>query len=157
MRFFTMAWWCGSQTGDAGSPWAAYAAHVASVRDRLPPDLLILEESVSLHDARLRELRVMFAQGTVSLGLDSDGGGERLTLIYSGVERLQSTADPEVGLGGPAGYGDLGYGEVDALPGGAFEHRLLFSTGIELAVVFRGFRLQRASASHDDLQSSPSP
>jgi hypothetical protein len=142
VRFFTMAWWCGTQTGDAGDPSADYAAHLTAVRDRLPLDLLATEESVSLHDTRLREL--LLADSTLSLGLDSYAGDERLTLTYSGVERFESTADPEVGFGGPAGYGDLGYCEVDALPDGAFEHRLLFSTGIELAVVFRGFRLQRS-------------
>lgn len=155
MKFFTMAWWCGCQTGDAGDPSAAYAAHLAAVRDRLPPDLLATEESVSLHDARLRELRL--ADGTLVLGLDSYAGDERLTLTYTGVERFESAADPAVGLGGPAGYGDLGYCEVDALPGGAFEHRLLFSTGIELAVVFRGFRLQRAAhAGPDAAPNQPS-
>ena len=55
MRFFTMAWWCGVQTGDGGDPSAAYAAHMAAIRDQLPPDLLATEESVSLHDTRLRE------------------------------------------------------------------------------------------------------
>jgi hypothetical protein len=142
VRFFTMAWWCGTQTGDAEARSAGYAAHLDTVRDRLPPDLLATQESVSLHDTRLRELRL--AEGTLTLGLDSHAGDERLTLTYTSVERFESVADPEVGLGGPAGYGDLGYCEVDALPGGAFEHRLLFSTGIELVVVFHGFRLQRA-------------
>lgn len=137
-----MAWWCGTQTDDAGDPLAAYAAHLAAVRDHLPPDLLATEESVSLHDTRLRELRL--ADGSLLLRLDSYAGDERLTLTYTGVERFESAADPKVCLGGPAGYGDLGYCEVDALPGGTFEHRLLFSTGIELAVVFRGFRLQQA-------------
>jgi hypothetical protein len=143
MRFFTMDWWCGLQAGERSDPAGQYAAHLDSVRDRLPPDLLATEEAVSLHDARLRELRLVPAERTLTLGLDSHGGDERLTLTYAGVERFDSTADPAVGLPGPAGYGDLGYGEVDALPGGAFEHRLLFSTGIELAVVFRGFRLLR--------------
>lgn len=142
MRFFTMAWWFGGQTGDAGDAAADYAAHLAAIRNRLPPDLLATQESVSLHDARLRELRLV--DGTLTLGLDSHAGDERLTLTYTGVERFESTSDPEVGLGGPAGYGDLGYHEVSVLPDGAFEHRLLFSTGIELVVVFRGFRLQRA-------------
>ena len=53
---------------------------------------------------------------------------------------------------GPAGFGDLGYCEVSVLPGGAFEHRLLFSTGIELVVVFRSFRLQRASIASPSVQ-----
>ncbi len=143
LRFFTMAWWCGVQTGDSGDPSSAYTAHLVALRDRLPPDLLATEESVSLHDTRLRELRFLAAEKSLSLGLDSYGGEERLTLFYSGVERFESLADPKVDLGGPAGYGDLGYCEVAMLPSGALEHRLLFSSGIELAVVFRGFRLQR--------------
>lgn len=140
MRFFTMEWWCGIQAGAGNSPSEAYAAHLAVVRDLLPPDLVDTEESVSLHDARLR--RLVFADSTLVLGLEGD---ERLTLTYTGVERFESDADPDVGLPGPAGYGDLGYCEVDVLPGGAIEHRLLFSSGIELAVVFRDFRLERAS------------
>lgn len=144
MRYFTMAWWCGCQTGDVEDPSADYAVHLVAIRNRLPPDLLATQESVSLHDTRLRELRLIPAEGTLSLGLDSYAGDERLTLTYIGVERFESTADPAIGLGGPAGYGDLGYCEVDVLPGGTIEHRLLFSTGIELAIVFRGFRLQRS-------------
>jgi len=143
VRFFTMAWWYGVQTGAPGDPFADYAAHLTAIRDRLPADLLATEESVSLHDTRLRELRLSVADASLQLGLDSYAGDERLDLVYGSVERFESSADPEVGLVGPAGYGDLGYCEVDVLPGGAFEHRLLFSTGIELVVVFRGFRLQR--------------
>jgi hypothetical protein len=32
---------------------------------------------------------------------------------------------------------------VDVAPGGAFVHRLLFSSGIELAVEFDGFEFRR--------------
>ena len=142
VRYFTMAWWGGFQAGEGDDPSADYAAHLNSIRDRLPPDLLATEEAVSLHDTRLRELCLLAAEGMLRIGLDSYTGDDRLTLVYSGVERFESTVDPESGLRGPSGYGDLGYCEVDILPGGAFEHRLLFSTGIELAVIFRGFRLQ---------------
>ena len=145
MKFFTMAWWCGEQENHAGDPAAAYAAHLAAIRDRLPPDLLATEEVVFLHDARLRELRLVPGEGSLALILEDYDGTERFTLIYTGVEVLASDADPKVGLSGPAGYGDLGYCEVDALPSGAFEHRLLFSTGIELRVVFLDFRLMRAA------------
>ena len=99
----------------------------------------------SLHDARLRQLVVLPTGADTRLVLDSYAGDERFTLTYSGVERVESTADPGAGLGGPHGYGDLGYDEVDVLPSGAFEHRLLFSSGIELAVVFRRFALRRES------------
>lgn len=145
MRFFTIAWWMGLQGEELPSPAPAYAAHLATIRDRLPSDLLATEETVSLHDARLRELRLPLAKGTLTLGLDNYAGDERITLTYSGVERFESIADPEVGLGGPTGYGDLGYCEVDALPDGTLEHRILFSSGIELRVTFRGFRLHRTN------------
>jgi hypothetical protein len=138
-----MAWWCGMQTDKGGDPSTSYAAHLAVIRDRLPPDLLATEETVSLHDTRLRELRLVVGEGKLSLVLENHRGDENLALTYGGVERFESSADPDVGLRGPAGYGDLGYWEVDMLPDGAFEQRLLFSTGIEVAVVFREFRLNR--------------
>ncbi len=136
-----MGWWSGD---DGDDPLAAYAAHLDAIRDRLPPDLLATQESVSLHDTRLRELRLVVAERSLSVALDSHSGRERFTLTYGGVEQFESSADPKVGLNGPAGYGDLGYCEVSVLLTGAFEHRLLFSTGIELIVVFRDFRLLRA-------------
>ena len=114
MRFFTMAWWCGSQTNESGDPSLEYGLHLAVIRTRLPPDLLATEESVSLHDSRLRELRLLVAENRLSLGLDSHSGDERFTLTYSGVERFESIADPKVGLREPSGYGDLGYCEVEA-------------------------------------------
>jgi hypothetical protein len=142
MRFFTMAWWGGDHKGD--DAMAAYAQHLAAIRDRLPPDLLATQESVSLHDSRLRELRLMAKDGSLRIALDSYRGDERFTLVYSGVARFESFADPDVNLGGPGGYGDLGYCEVSVLPSGLFEHRLLFSTGVELVVEFSGFQLLRA-------------
>jgi hypothetical protein len=145
VRFFTLDRWRGCQTGDAGDPGAGYARHLDSIRALLPADLLALQESISLHDARLRQLVVLPAEAGMRLVLDSYAGDERFTLTYSEVERVESTADPEAGLGGPQGYGDLGYDEVDVLPSGALEHRLLFSSGIELAVMFRGFALRRES------------
>ena len=66
----------------------------------------------------------------------------RIQLTYRGVERLVSTADPATGLPGPHGYGDLGYDELDAVGPGVFEHRMLFSTGIELPIRFSGCSLQ---------------
>jgi hypothetical protein len=145
VQFFTLDWWRGLQIAIDGDPATEYAAHLATIRDRLPPDLLAIEESFSLHDARLRSLRLFTAERSLSLALSNYAGDERITLHYSGVERFESNADPEFGLGGPFGYGDLGYCEVDVLPSGAFEHRILFSSGIELAVAFRGFRLERAA------------
>ena len=90
MRFFTMAWWSGEQTGDAGDPSTEYAAHLSAIRDLLPPDLLTTADAVSLHDTRLRELRLLVAEGSLTVGLENHAGNERLTLTYSGVERFES-------------------------------------------------------------------
>jgi hypothetical protein len=143
VRYFTLAWWCGTQPEDGSDAGAEYARHLAAIRHRLPPDLLATQESVSLHDTRLREWVVLPADGTTRLVLDSHAGDERFTLTYTGVERVESTADPAVGLRGPHGYGDFGYDEVEVLPTGAFEHRMVFSSGVELCVVFGGFGLRR--------------
>ena len=55
---------------------------------------------------------------------------------------LNTGSDPEKGLPGPHGYGDLGYDEVDVLEPGLFEHRMLFSTGITLSIHHREFHLR---------------
>lgn len=141
MRFFTMDWWCGVESDDLDDPLPKYQEHLVSIRDQLPVDLLATQETVSLHDSRLRELRLAVADGSLVLELESYSGDQRFTLTYSGVERFESSADPRVGLPGPAGYGDFGYCEVDMLPTGAIEHRILFSTGIELVITFRAFSL----------------
>jgi hypothetical protein len=153
MRFFTMAWWSGVQTEDDGDPATDYAAHLSAIRELLPPDLLDTEESVSLHDTRLRQLRLLLTDGSLELGLESYAGDGWFTLMYGGVELFESEADPRTGLSGPSGYGDLGYCEIDVLPEGRFEHRLLFSTGIELRVTFQSFRLQQGK---HDLPGNPS-
>lgn len=68
------------------------------------------------------------------------GASRRFTLGSTGVRSFHSTQSDEPALSGPTGYGDLGYWEVH-LAGDALEHRLLFSTGVELRVVFEGLGL----------------
>ena len=140
MRFFTLADWCG-EWGRGNDPQAEYASHLDGIRDRLPPQLLALQETISLHDTRLRTFVLLPPDGSLRIELSSYSGEERIELVYQGVERFESSADPAMGLRGPHGYGDLGYDEVDVLPDGTFEHRILFSTGIEFRIVFRGFDL----------------
>jgi hypothetical protein len=99
-----------------------------------------------VHDARLRELRLDPTKASLRILLDAYWEGGRMTLSYTGVKSFVSTADPTVGLGGPYGYGDVGYDEIDALLNGAFVHRLLFSSGIEMEIVFEGFQFLREGA-----------
>lgn len=143
MKFFTIEWWADCQTDDAGHPHdaiTAYRAHIAAVADRLPPALLALQETVSLHDARLLRLGLSVADRTAVLELRLSDGSP-LALSYAGVESFESTQAPEHAFPGP-GYGDLGYDEVDVLSDGRFKHRLLFATSIEFRLVFRSLELR---------------
>ena len=73
------------------------------------------------------------------MGRDGEGRTRRLFLTYHGVVSFCSTDEPDDGLPGSLGYGDLGYDEIDLTDDGFLEYRMLFSSGIELQVVFAGF------------------
>jgi hypothetical protein len=143
MRFFTIEWWCGVQGGDdSNDPAKDYQSYLATIRERLPVGLLALQEVVSLHDGRLRLLELSPSSATLLLRIDGDdgsGGLRQFTLRYSGVSSFRSIADPAIGLPGPHGYGDWGYDEAGVTQSGEFEHRILFSSGIEVVVTFAGF------------------
>jgi len=145
MKFYTIHWWCGIQSGDASDPMDAFRDHLDSIRDQLPSDLLVLQDSVSLHDARLHLFSHDASTKTLTLTLhggDGSGGLRVFTLLYRNVISHRFSSDPDVGLPGPNGFGDLGYDEPDVLPSDLFQHRLLFSSGIELQVDFSDFKLE---------------
>lgn len=144
MKFMTIHKWSGTN-GDALKALKEYQAYLDSVQATLPSELQRFTSKVSLHDARMRRLHL--AAGLLKLELDGCGYQEesrsyvnrRFALTYGGVDSLTSTADPDSGLPGPHGYGDLGYDELEVLANGHYEHRMLFSTGIELLVRFTEF------------------
>jgi hypothetical protein len=144
MKFMTIEKWSGTN-GDALEALKEYRQYLDSVFATLPSEVQRLISKVSLHDARLRHLQL--AAGKLKLKLDGSGYeeeprgyfGRRFDLTYEGVDSLTSTADPDAGLPGPYGYGDLGYDEIEVLANGRYEHRMLFSTGIEMHVRFTGF------------------
>lgn len=127
----------------------AYRNYIDSIVTSLPDDLRKLVRGVSLHDARLRRLDLSTENRRLVLELDGYGYDDRsfssvdrkFRLTYEGVQSLTSTADPNAGLPGPHGYGDLGYDELEVLPQKLYEHRMLFSSGIELQIRFTGFVL----------------
>ncbi len=145
MKFFTIEWWRRIQSGDVSDPMDAFRQHLDSIRDKLPPDLLVLQHAVSLHDANLHLLSHDSTAATLTLTLhgdDGSGGLRVFKLLYGGVVSHRFTSDPDVALPGPRGFGDLGYDEPDVLTDGLFQHRLLFSSGIELQVDFADFKLE---------------
>jgi hypothetical protein len=113
MKYFTLDWWCGLQEPDGPltDPIHAYRKHLELIRHKLPPDLLILHDSISLHDARIREIQLDITQATLEIAFDSDdryGGLRKISRRYSDLNSFRSTSDPNIGLHGPHGYGDLG-------------------------------------------------
>ena len=68
----------------------------------------------------------------------------KVCLHYEEVFHWQSIAHPDRWLPGSGGYGDLGSDEVELLDDESWEHRLLFSSSIELSVRFRGFWFERS-------------
>jgi hypothetical protein len=148
MKFFTIEWWSG-EVVDELKLFNDYREHVEGIFEDWPPDHQRLDREVSLHDAHLLNLNLDIRTANLTLDLDGCGYDEnlktyvrrRFNLSYTGVELLNSTADPEKGLPGPHGFGDLGYDEIHMPEPGLFEHRMLFSTGIMLTVLHRGFSL----------------
>jgi hypothetical protein len=145
MQFFTLEWWHGIQSGDfTYNPHEHYRSFLATIRDQLPKQLLVLQDSASLHDRRLRKLELSIAHGSLLLVVDGDdgsGGFRRFTLHYNGVSSLKSVADPSAGFARSNGYGDWGYDELDITEAGPYEHRVLFSSGIEIVVTVTSFEL----------------
>jgi hypothetical protein len=139
MRFFTMDWWQDVQSGSAENPSDAYDRHLASLRP-FPSSVARLDQLPSLHDAHVG--RVEYLGGSVEITFDAwgeKGGWVPTRLSYGRVETFTLEADPERSLPGPTGFGDLGYYEIDRLSSDMFEHRLLFSSGVELCIRFREF------------------
>lgn len=157
MKFFTIEWWCDVQGSNASDPTEAFQQHLDLIRDRLPPDLLDLQDSVSLHDSRLHDLSLNVADALLTLTLHGDdgwGGLRIFTLQYIGLVSHDSLSDPDIALPGPNGYGDLGYDEPDVLLDGTFKHCLLFSSGIELQFIFTDFRLEYVDTPSPESESA---
>lgn len=111
------------------------------IRDRLTPELLALQERVSLHDSNLLALSVAPSEQLAVLTLKLTDGSQ-LELRYAGLIAFESVQTPDQALGGPGGYGDLGYDEIEVFEDGAFEHRMLFSSSIELRFKFTALALR---------------
>ncbi|HEY1111690.1 MAG TPA: hypothetical protein VGE76_23750 [Opitutaceae bacterium] len=156
MKYFTIQWWSGEYE-DQLAVFRAYDTYLAEIKPRLPGDLRRLTEDVSLHDSRLRRLTLLSASNELSIDLDGCGINPdqksyhalKIRLAYGGVSSFESFADPDTGLPGPHGYGDLGYDEIELLDDGLLQHRMLFSTGIEFSVTFKSFTLLAEKAADE--------
>lgn len=81
MKYFTIEQWMGYQDLDSYEPgsWVAadrYAAYLESVQHLVPAEYTLLNETVYLHDSRLRHLEVDSRADSALLILDSARGDE---------------------------------------------------------------------------------
>ena len=151
MKYFTLDSWIRDQEldsvdADSDHPRQRYKAYLENVRDRLPLDYVTMSESVCIHDATMPELKFDVSAGALTIRLNAGDvtmrEGRMVELHYGRVAHFSTNSDPDKGLPGPHGFGDLGYDEIEVLDDGSYEHRLLFSSGIELIVRFGDFRLE---------------
>jgi hypothetical protein len=150
MKFYTLADWkreqeCSLQEFDEIiSRHKEYRAYLESIRSRLPARFQHFVDLASLHDGEVLEISIEPSSAVASLwcrALDNESNGRDghyLRLDYHGLQNFQSICPEEQSFGGD-GYGDIGNDEIELLAEGVYQHRLLFSTGIEIAITFNDF------------------
>lgn len=148
MKYFTIQYWNGEILGTEIP--LRYQEHVDSIRPLLTPSLTQFVDTVYLHDARLRDyhqadglLRLTFTAYIYNRDWNSEGQ-DTLVLEYLGVSSVHMLTSEGVGLH-RFGFGDLGYDELSVHGVASFEHHLLFSAGIEIAVRFRDLTFSRTA------------
>lgn len=145
MKYFTVDDWSeGAATG------GAYQSYIQSIRSLLPEDLQVLTGaggSVSLNDGEIERLEMSIDTKSVTLVINGKWingtvvGTRIFHLNYKDVASVTSQVDPAArGIHG-GGYGDHGFDEIEVLGDGLYEHRMLFSSGIELHIRFGDFFL----------------
>jgi len=154
MKYFTLDDWINDQrlenfekiNGEYIQTKYSYEKYVKTIKSRLPLDFIKLLEQVCIHDGDLRYLqydkdsdilvlRILAGDITMSKSLIVE-------LNYIDIICIMSIANQQKGLPGPFGYGDIGMDEIELLSDHTFEHRILFSSGIELRIQFENFKLK---------------
>lgn len=145
MKYFTLEWWNGvEELEDEIDPLDSYETYFQSIKGKIPVAFQQLRHEIYLHDGNVTHLKYSGAAGELCIILnnnDSRGTLLEITLFYKGVTLFESTSDPNKGFHGPLGYGDLGYDEIEVLGSDIFEHRILFSSGIEFKIQFNNLEL----------------
>jgi hypothetical protein len=142
MKYFTKEWW--TNGCDPLTVCDDYKAYIDSVRGALPEQVLRFIDGHMLHDSVVRELSVQAGDETARIAADGwDVNLEKSVdyeLEYAGVVAVTIRGDGGESRFGPGGLGHLGYDEFEPLQSGVVEHRLLFSSGVEIYIRFRAFR-----------------
>ncbi len=144
MKFFTLEWWSGDVESDQ-DPVAAYNAYYNEIKETLPKDFVTVHNEISLHDGHISNVHISNNEMRIRLNCEN-GSGETITveLRYTGLISFNTYANFEKGLPGPYGYGDWGYDEIYVDDKNTYEHRIIFSSGIEYQINFTDFKISIA-------------
>jgi len=128
----------------------SYLSYVDSISPYIPTSFKSLTGGggdITLNDASVEHLVVSLGDSTVSMVMNGKWiqgtvtGLRIFSLSYTGVTEVVSIVDPDAdGLSG-SGYGDHGFDEIEVIENNLYEHRMLFSSGIELRIRFHDFLL----------------
>jgi len=139
MKFFTSEWWA-SGSAESMEVFSRYEAHLASIRDSLPPSLVQFKEEHTLHDSEVKHIECNFLNRSLSmklLGWDLKLENKVCyTLQFFDVSSFDQ-ALPQQELV-ESELGDIGYWEI-SLVCKEVEVCILFVSGAEFRVLFRGF------------------
>ena len=142
MKYFTMDWW--ANRCEPLTVCDDYKEYIDSVRGSLPEQILRFIDGHMLHDSVVSDVSVRPGDETARIAADGfDANLDKRVayeLEYAGVVVVTIRGGASDSLPGPAGLGHLGYDEFEPLQSGVFEHRLLFSSGVEILIRFRAFR-----------------
>jgi len=142
MHFFDRAWHAGDMSDDrADEVRSAYEVHVTAILPRLPTRLRAFVQTVNIHDAQVRAVRLNRALHALELHLragDRQVGYFDLDIVYRDVrlDRLDSNTRKQIASDGES---EALYDEVDLAGRAEYEHRWLWWPYRELDVQFSEF------------------
>jgi Protein of unknown function (DUF4085) len=138
LKYFTREWW--TNGGEDENSVSAYRAYIASIKDKLMPDVARLAEGHLLHDASLSRIETLLNEKQLKMSFigwdDEFKKRMQIELCFDEVRDLDIDF-PFQQDDGESGIGDLGYYEIELLEGGFVEVRMLFSSSTEMQIVFR--------------------
>lgn len=149
IKYFTMKWWLAFQ-GDMPKkeqrrPQKEYDLCYASVKKQLPKQFVDFDKSYSLHDATLLKLRFNAEKQQLKIKVilaivhEKFIEGRNGTLTYSGVTNFSISKPAEHSPASSDNYAFLLADEIEVISPDVFEHKILFSSGVEFDITFTYF------------------
>jgi hypothetical protein len=153
LKYFTREWWANA-TDHAATVAVVekYDAYYASIRAKLPSDVVLLNAEYTLHDAKVISIDSNFTENTVEMLLNGWDRNlqvrTRYKLRFSGLvsfDQQLSAAEHGRRMRAEPWLGDLEYWEYELLNDGV-EMRMLFDSGAEFHITFKDFTFEHARA-----------